>query len=162
MSNLAATPPVTVPVLLQHFTNAINAQPKSPDLTPFQLFDGTATSTIPDRYIQYLSIENYTQQPASLGNLRRDEDYEIVCVISVYTGDPTEVDTVRSQAWGLWDSVQLEITNDPWANPGAGPRPIRFWQMSKVTATEGAPDTADGGWTLDIDFTIRVEATLER
>jgi hypothetical protein len=142
--------------LMSIFADVASKFPATADYAGVEVIDGEPTNTVETDYIQFTGFD-YSSSPASLGNLRRDEDYDLLCMIRCWTGD---IDTgatngqTRHRAFNILAQVQLEITANPNVN-----YLIRFWQMSKIVGTQGDQDI---GWAVDLNFSIHCEATTEQ
>ncbi len=87
-----------------------------PTAVGIQTFNRSALGTdLENDRIVVGSIQTLEQSWAGLGSLRRDEEYAIHCLVSVYNGnDPTsvDVDAMAAQCWGyVQDVVNLLATD---------------------------------------------------
>lgn len=121
---------------------------------------GELTSYVADNFLQVLGVPHHTQTPASLGNLRREEDYEIACLARVYVGstgesnhDPVRVDVI-AKVYALVAAVESAITDDPTLGTS-----VRFAQITSLPLAMG---NTGNGWAAEIAFTVTCEVTLER
>jgi hypothetical protein len=139
-----------------HFQDIADQFPETPDYGGLMLIRGEPTNTVENDFLQ-LAGGTYRAQPGALGNLRRDEEYDLHCLLRCWTGDidagATNAVTVV-HAFAILDAIQLAITADPNANFA-----IRYWQMSEVEITEG---DEENGWAVSLAFAIHCEATTQQ
>jgi len=162
MTNLNSTAPAAVDAVLaimrtvaSGYSNA-SSQVVVIDGDPFE-------SYLADQMLWVLGVTQGQQDARDLGNLRRNEEYLIDCIARSYAGstddDPAGPlrSIIRSQAYALMQGVVQGIT----ATPTLGLDPeMEFVQLVQFSDTCGP--TTNGGWAVEVAFSIHCRAVLER
>lgn len=132
--------------------------------------DGPTTTYTRPNLVEIIGVDDWRQEPAGLGNYRRDEVFSIECELRVFQGDQPTTPQVRDTAFTLLDRIEDAITADPnlsgteWntgpgvSSPSAGS--VRFSQLQRGRLRQGT--TGKGGWAVEIEFSVQCEATIER
>lgn len=134
-----------------------------------EVVDGQLTDYVKGSRVEVLGVHDWHQEPAGLGNMRRDEEFTIRCVLTVFQGNQDR-SAIRTAAFGYLFQIEDTITSDPnllgqtwFTGPGAGSPgtgAVRFAQFRRGEMRAGP--TTKGGWAVELDFEIACEATIER
>lgn len=152
MTALLSKVPATVTVLLGYF-NQIATSTLEQGLT-IQVIDSAEIEYVSDNMLQFTGVLNHRQQPISLGNLRREETFDLSCLIRCFSGDTDQSPTVRANAYQMLQQLVVAVTGDYTAGGN-----LRFWQLSDVSELAG-PDTV--GWSIELTFSVHGEVALEQ
>lgn len=126
--------------------------------TGMLVVDGDMGTNSPQLWVELGGAANWKQEPAGLGNYRRDESYDLEALVNLYDGGtgPDVAPTVRANAFGILELIILAIAADPTLGGT-----VRFAQcMGGGDMTQGA--TVIGGWAVQVPFVINCEVQLER
>lgn len=146
--------------LLGHLNYVKAARNTNPSVPQIEVIDGELIEAYPDQYMQLVGVSNLRQTTISMGNLRREETYDLDLVIRIWQGDTNDygtVDstTVRTTAFAVLEQIVLRITADYTAG-GA----IRFWQVGAVSM--GTPDTGGMGWACELRAPIECQVSIQQ
>lgn len=125
----------------------------SSGLRGIEIIDGQPTTNTPKDFVAVGYSENGAaisggQEPATLGNLRRSETYDIACQVSAWTGS-TDIVAVRERAFTLFAAVETAVRNDATLNGAVIFSDIGSIDVSQYQTEQGA--------VVDIDFTVAVK-----
>lgn len=125
----------------------------SSGLRGVDIIDGQPTTNTPKDYVAVGYAESGAaisggQEPATLGNLRRSETYDIACQVSAWNGN-TDMATVRDRAFTLFGSVETAVRNDATLDGAVIFADIGTIDVSQYQTEQGA--------VVDIDFTVAVK-----
>jgi len=129
----------------------------STDLTGVLIIDGQPTIEVPPDYVAIGFADDAgdsitgRQDPASLGNMRRKEEYTIACEISAWTGE-TDMKSMRDRAFTLMAGVEKAVRADGTLN-GA----VAFADFGD--SVNVAQVQTQQGAVVVIKFTIEVKIT---
>lgn len=142
----------TIPAALD---NLIAALKSDTFLNSVQIIDGQPTTDLPGDYIlvgfgdDMGSSVSGSQVPASLGNLRRQETFQINCEVSAWQGS-TVMKTARDRAFSILARVEDVVRSD--ATLGGSVSFADFGQMMDVTQIQ-----TQQGAVVTINFNISVK-----
>jgi len=148
----------TIPAALDALMAACNVIAADPDVS-LTVYDGQIGMDAADNAIVVGSeTKGWQSETAGLGNLRRHEEYTIVCDLLAHSGSGGDyaAPVVRALAFGLIERFVEQLT----ANPTLGGA-VRFAEM--VGADGGITRqgvSSIGGWSVEIQFGVRCQATL--
>lgn len=121
------------------------------------VIDGQIGTNVPPIYIVVAGVSNWQQQTRDGGNLRRDEEYDIDCVLWVADGGDATTDSspVRSCVFSIMSKIIQQVTAD-YTLGGA----VRFASFQTGALNQGVADP--GGWACHVEFSIGCAVSLER
>lgn len=119
-----------------------------------EIIDGEPTTNTPKEFIAVAFAEDGgevvsgQQAPATLGNLRRSESFDIACFVSAWNGG-TVMKTVRDRAFALYAAVE-----DAVRTGGTLGGSVIFADISQESF---AQYQTEQGAVADISFTVAVK-----
>lgn len=122
-----------------------------------QVFDGQIAKDAGFNLFVVGTVEHWRQSARTLGNLRRDEEYMIACMLQLHDGNDGVYDApiVRALAFQLIEEVVLKITQD-YSLGGA----VRFCQLESGRLDQGVSNV--GGWSVQLFFNIKCEVQIQQ
>ena len=139
----------TIPAAIDGLIKVLKSTTGLRNLT---IFDGQPTNNTPKDYICVGWLDEGaaiigTQTPASLGNLRRSETYDINCLASTFNGG-TDMRVARDRAFLIFGIIEDAVRDNATLN-GA----VMFAEITNFNVTQ--MQTAEGA-TVDIEFSVSV------
>jgi hypothetical protein len=143
----------TIPATLDSLIAALRARP---GLVNVVVHDGTPIS---DEGTDYIAVGwsdedatsvNARQEPATLGNLRRAETYDINCQVCSWNGS-TDMQSARDAAFAMFAEVEDALRTD-----GTIAGNVIFADIGAYTVRQAQ---TTGGALVTIDFAIAVKIT---
>lgn len=127
----------------------------SPDLKSVKIIDGQPTTETPKDFVAVAYAEDGDavsgmQEPASLGNLRRSETYEITCMVSAWNGG-TVMKSVRDRAFEIFGAVETAVRAG-----GTLDGSVTFADISRIGLSQYQTEQ---GAVADIMFSVAVKIT---
>lgn len=119
-------------------------------LSGVQVVDGqpttnTAKDVVCVGYTDEGQAVSFEQAPKALGNLRRDESFEITCMVSAWNGN-TIAKTVRDRAFDLFAACETAIRDGATLNGSVIFAEVRSGSVSQYQTDQGA--------VCDVQFTV--------
>ena len=143
----------TIPATLDALVAALRARPALVDTV---VHDGTPITEEGTQYVavgwsdEDTSSVSGRQEPATLGNLRRAETYDINCQACAWDGS-TEMKVARDRAFAIFAEVEDALRADGTIGGNVIFADIGSYTVRQVQTT--------GGALVTIDFTIAVKIT---
>lgn len=143
----------TIPATIDGLVAALQARP---DLAGAVVHDGMPMS---DDGVDYIAVgwsdEDATavdaqQEPATLGNLRRSETYNIKCQVCAWTGDTTMA-SARDAAFALFAVVEDTLRADGTIAGNVIFADIGSYSLRQIQSTSGA--------VVLLDFAVAIKIT---
>ena len=125
---------------------------QGPSGTPLAVFDGEPSSNVPDEFVIVLGASNGRQSWGSIGTQRRNEQYDLDCMVRVWAGGDVQA-TLRQRCFDLLMLIETGVDNDPSLS-GTVLSAVQF------SANDVRWGPLDAGRFCEADFTLSVVTQL--
>ena len=120
--------------------------------TTFPVYDGEMSSDVPDEFVVVIGVSNGQQVWGSIGTQRRNEHFDIDCMVRVWAGGDNQ-SPLRQRCFDVLALIETAVDNDPFL-AGTTNGAVQF------SATDCRWGPLDGGRYCEADFTLSVVTQL--
>ena len=125
---------------------------QKPDGSPVPVYDGDMSSDVPDEFVVVGGVSNGQQVWGAIGTQRRNEHFDIDCMVRVWAGGDAQA-PLRQRCFDLLALIELALVQDPSLG-GTVNGAVQF------SASDCRWGPLDGGRYCEADFTLSVVTQL--